>query len=540
MAERLKLYQNASTKNGSSKRMHQKEHFKKTTSKGEKTMNYQQNILKDSLKNSSMNSPKSSPMTNSMGSAMRSPMTNAATPTAEKPHKATSDAVGKRTRLVTAESVRAGHPDKFCDQIGEAILDAHLRQDANARVAVEAFATKGEIVVAGEVTSSACVNYPKIVAEVIERIGYNAVDLAGNAVYVSSDAEVMLSYDGLPLGAVTVSEYIHEQSPDIAAAVNRDKDKQFNKGFTDGYPAGGITNISTSGYSADKQMPKRYVGEAPDVLGAGDQGIMVGYATNETEEMMPLPVVLAHRICKRIDTLMPEYSWLRPDGKAQVTVVYEDDKPVAVTAIVVSVQHTTDVGNGEIRRFVYEEVLNKVIPAELITDETQFFINPSGRFVLGGPAADTGLTGRKLAVDQYGPVAHIGGGMLSAKDPTKVDRSGAYAARWVAKHIVSAGLARRCEVQISYVIGRAEPVSVTVDTFGTGLIDDDSLVQAVLETFDLTPSGIIEALKLKRPIYSKLACYGHFGRPELNLPWEETNRKNSLLTAALKAYVGKQ
>ena len=237
---------------------------------------------------------------------------------------------------------------------------------------------------------------------------------------------------------------------------------------------------------------------------------------------------------------LSEYGWLRPDGKAQVTVAYQNDTPVAVTAIVVSLQHTTDVGNGEIRRFVYEDVLNKVIPAELITDETQFFINPSGRFVLGGPAADTGLTGRKLAVDQYGPVAHIGGGMLSAKDPTKVDRSGAYAARWVAKNIVSAGLARRCEVQISYVIGRAEPVSVTVDTFGTGLIDDDSLVEAVLETFDLTPSGIIEALKLKRPIYSKLACYGHFGRPELNLPWEETNRKNALLTAALKAYVGKQ
>ena len=272
-------------------------------------------------------------------------------------------------------------------------------------------------------------------------------------------------------------------------------------------------------------------------IGAGDQGIVVGYATNETEEYLPLPVVLAHRICKRLDELKPQTPWLGADGKAQVTVAYENDVPVAVTAVVVSLQHDAEMDRKGIRRFVGKEVLGKVLPRELLKEDTCILINPSGKFVLGGPAADTGLTGRKLAVDQYGPVAHIGGGALSGKDPTKVDRSGAYAARWVAKNIVAAGMAKRCEVQIAYAIGRSEPVSVTVDSFGTGVISDSRIEAAVKAVFDLTPAGIIRDLKLNRPIYSQLACYGHFGRTELEFPWEETNRKYELLSAALKQSV---
>lgn len=381
----------------------------------------------------------------------------------------------KNIRLVTAESVRAGHPDKFCDQIADAILDAHLRQDPNARVAVEVFATADKVIIGGEVTSKAEVDCGRIVADTIDRIGYTMSDLCED------------SNDPLELEI-----RIHEQSPNISAAVG----------------------------TAD--------------FGAGDQGIVVGYATNETEEYLPLPVVLAHRICKRLDELNPQTPWLGADGKAQVTVAYENDVPVAVTAVVVSLQHDAEMDRKGIRRFVGKEVLGKVLPRELLKEETKILINPSGKFVLGGPAADTGLTGRKLAVDQYGPVAHIGGGALSGKDPTKVDRSGAYAARWVAKNIVAAGMAKRCEVQIAYAIGRSEPVSVTVDTFGTGVIPDSRIKAAVKAVFDLTPAGIIRELRLNRPIYSKLACYGHFGRPELELPWEETNRKYELLSAALK------
>ena len=384
----------------------------------------------------------------------------------------------KTIRLVTAESVRAGHPDKFCDQIADAILDAHLRQDPNARVAVEVFATAGKMLIGGEVTSKAEVNCGRTVADAIDRIGYTMGDLCED------------SRDPLELEI-----RIHDQSPDISAAVGADD------------------------------------------LGAGDQGIVVGYATNETEEYLPLPVVLAHRICKRLDELKPENPWMGADGKAQVTVAYENDVPVAVTAVVVSLQHDAEMDRKGIRRFVGKEVLGKVLPRELLKEDTCILINPSGKFVLGGPAADTGLTGRKLAVDQYGPVAHIGGGALSGKDPTKVDRSGAYAARWVAKNIVAAGMAKRCEVQIAYAIGRSEPVSITVDTFGTGVIPDSRIEAAVKAAFDLTPAGIIRELRLNRPIYSKLACYGHFGRTELELPWEETNRKYELLSAALKQSV---
>ena len=387
----------------------------------------------------------------------------------------------KTTRLVTAESVRAGHPDKFCDQVADAILDAHLRLDPNARVAVKVFATAGKIIVGGEVTSKATVSYDKIVAGVINRIGYTMEDLCEN-----------------PRDLLELEVCLHEQSPDISAAVG-----------------------------------KIELG-AGETLGAGDQGIVVGYATSETEEYLPLPVVLAHRICKRLDELKHSTPWLGADGKAQVTVAYENDVPVAVSAVVVSLQHDAEVDRKGIRRFVGKEVLGKVLPRELLKEDTRIFINPSGKFVLGGPVADTGLTGRKLAVDQYGPAARIGGGALSGKDPTKADRSGAYAARWVAKNIVAAGMSKRCEVQIAYAIGRSEPVSVTVDTFGTGVIPDSRIEAAVKAVFDLTPTGIIRELRLNQPIYSKLACYGHFGRTELELPWEESNRKYELLSAALK------
>ena len=303
----------------------------------------------------------------------------------------------------------------------------------------------------------------------------------------------MRDLSGDPKGELKLEVCIHKQSPDIAAAVDK------------------------------KQS-----------LGAGDQGIMVGYATDETHECMPLPVMLAHRICRRLDELMPKCPWMGADGKAQVTVAYENDKPVAITALVISLQHGAEIDRKSIKRFIGKEVLNRVIPNELLKADTKILINPSGAFVLGGPAADTGLTGRKLAVDLYGPVAHIGGGALSGKDATKVDRSGAYAARWVAKNIVAAGMAKRCEVQIAYAIGRSEPVSIMVDTFGTGVISDSHIEAAVKEAFDLSPGAIIRDLCLDKPIYSGLACYGHFGRMDLCAPWEVPNRKYDLLTAALK------
>ena len=382
----------------------------------------------------------------------------------------------KNIRLVTAESVRAGHPDKFCDQIADAILDAHLAHDPAARVAVEVFATEGKMIIGGEITSNAQVDCGEIIAEVINRIGYNMRDLSDD-----------------PKGELKLEVRIHKQSPDIAAAV----DKKQN-------------------------------------IGAGDQGIMVGYATDETHECMPLPVMLAHRICRRLDELKPRCPWMGADGKAQVTVAYENDKPVAIAALVISLQHGAEIDRKSIKRFIGKEVLSRVIPNELLKADTKILINPSGSFVLGGPAADTGLTGRKLAVDQYGPVAHIGGGALSGKDATKVDRSGAYAARWVAKNIVAAGMAKRCEVQIAYAIGRSEPVSIMVDTFGTGVISDSRIEDAVKEAFDLSPAAIIHDLRLDKPIYSGLACYGHFGRMDLCAPWEVPNRKYDLLTAALK------
>ena len=375
----------------------------------------------------------------------------------------------KNIRLVTAESVRAGHPDKFCDQVADAILDAHLRQDPNARVAVEVFATAGKIVVGGEITSKAEVDGRRIVAGVINRISYTMSDLCGD-----------------PHELLELEVCLHEQSPDISAAVG-----------------------------------KIELG-AGETLGAGDQGIMVGYATNETEEYLPLPVVLAHRICKRLDELKPENPWMGADGKAQVTVAYENDVPVAVTAVVVSLQHNAEIDHKGIRRFIGKEVLGKVLPRELLKEDTRILINPSGKFALGGPAADTGLTGRKLMVDTYGGLAPHGGGALSGKDGTKVDRSGAYMARCIAKNIVAAGLAEKCTVALAYAIGRAEPVAVDVDTHLTGTYSDKLLEQAVRCFFDLTPAGMIHTLQLNQPIFADACNYGHFTRA--NLPWEQTGQ----------------
>ena len=373
-------------------------------------------------------------------------------------------------RLVTAEAVRAGHPDKFCDQLADRLLDEHLKGDPNTRAAIEVMAADGKVLVAGEVTSKASVDVERMLKQLCAEVGYTMDEL-------STD------------GSLSLEVRLNSQSPDIAQAV----------------------------------------GEG-DKLGAGDQGIMVGYATDETPERMPLPVVLAQKLCRRLDE--SRIPWLKPDGKAQVTVLYQDDAPVAVSAIVVSVQHEKSVEIETIRREI-KEVIRKVIPKKYLRPGTRLLINPSGRFVLGGPAADTGLTGRKLAVDAYGPVAHIGGGSFSGKDSTKVDRTGAYAARWVAKSIVDAGLAKRCEVQLAYAIGRELPVSVEVATFGTGIVPDEVLCRAVRRTFDLRPAALIRELKLRCPMYAPLAVYGHFGRADINPPWEETGANETALLLAV-------
>ena len=377
----------------------------------------------------------------------------------------------RNCRFVTAEAVRAGHPDKFCDQLADRLLDEHLKGDPDTRAAIEVMAAGGKILVAGEVTSKASVDVERVLKQLCAEVGYTMDEL-------STD------------GSLSLEVRLNSQSPDIAQAV----------------------------------------GEG-DKLGAGDQGIMVGYATDETPERMPLPVLLAQELCRRLDeSRLPR---LKPDGKAQVTVLYQDDVPVAVSAVVVSVQHDADVSVETIRKTVKEEVIRKVIPEKYLRPGTRLLINPSGRFVLGGPAADTGLTGRKLAVDAYGPVAHIGGGSFSGKDSTKVDRTGAYAARWVAKSIVDAGLAKRCEVQLAYAIGRELPVSVEVATFGTGIVPDEVLCRAVRRTFDLRPATLIRELKLRCPMYAPLAVYGHFGRADINPPWEETGANETALLLAV-------
>ena len=383
--------------------------------------------------------------------------------------------IENKKRLVTAEAVRRGHPDKFCDQIADAILDAHLSYDPNARVAVEVMATAGSITIAGEITSKAEVNYDQIVAGVIHQIGYKWYDLC-------EDRKDQLD----------IQVALHEQSTDIAAAVN---------------------------------------GRFPDsTLGAGDQGIMYGYATDETWARMPRAFIIAQKICQLLDEEGRRLPWLGADGKAQVSLRYEGDK-VFVHTIVVSVQHAPNAPMQRLRDLVTQLVYQAVGRADMWDADSKLLVNPSGRFVLGGPAADTGMTGRKLAVDQYGPIAHIGGGALSGKDPTKVDRSGAYAARWIARNLVAAKLCRECEIQLVYAIGIAYPIGLTVNTFGTGAKPDSELAKLVWRVFDLRPAAIINRLKLTTPSYSLVSVYGHFGRLDLNLPWERDDMVDRLLEA---------
>ena len=388
-------------------------------------------------------------------------------------------------KLFTSESVTEGHPDKMADQISDAILDAIMEKDPMARVACETFLTTGMALIAGEISTTCYVDMPKIVRETIKEIGYT------NATY------------GFDCNTSAVLTSIDEQSPDIAMGVD------------------------TALEARDGEM------DEADAIGAGDQGMMFGYATNETESYMPLPVYLAHGLTRRLTELRKsgEISYLLPDGKSQVTVEYENEKPVRVDAVVISTQHKGEATLEQIREDVIEKVIKPVIPAEFLDENTKYFINPTGRFVIGGPQGDTGLTGRKIIVDNYGGMARHGGGAFSGKDCTKVDRSGAYAARYVAKNIVAAGLADRCEVQLAYAIGVAQPVSVLVDTFGTNKVDEEKIAKAVLENFDLRPAGIIRELDLRRPIYRQTAAYGHFGRTDLDLPWEQLNKVEILKKA---------
>lgn len=389
-------------------------------------------------------------------------------------------------RLFTSESVTEGHPDKICDQISDAVLDAFLENDPNARVACEVSVTTGLVLVAGEITSSSkYVDIPAIVRSTIKEIGYT------RAKY------------GFDYQTCAVLTSIDEQSPEIGQAVTTALEAR-------------------EGKMSDQEI---------EAIGAGDQGLMFGFAVDETPELMPLPISLAHRISRRLTEVRKngEIAYLRPDGKTQVTVEYDEhNQPVRVDTIVISTQHHDDISQQTIKQDMIEQVIKPVVPAELIDDQTKFFINPSGSFVVGGPQGDAGLTGRKIIVDTYGGYARHGGGAFSGKDPTKVDRSGAYAARYVAKNIVAAGLASKCEVQVAYAIGVAQPVSIHVETFGTGKISEEKLGELVRKHFDLRPAGIIKMLDLRRPIYQQTAAYGHFGRNDLELPWERTDKAEVL------------
>lgn len=389
-----------------------------------------------------------------------------------------------RRSLFTSESVTAGHPDKICDQISDAVLDAILTRDPIARVACETSVTTGLVLVSGEISTTCYVDIPKIVRDTIREIGYTRAKYGFDA----KTCAVLTSID--------------EQSPDIAAGVDEALEKR------------------------EGQMTEEEI----DGIGAGDQGLMFGFATNETPELMPMPISLAHRLARRLHEVRVNgtLDYLRPDGKTQVTVEYEDDRPVRIDTVVVSTQHSEEISLERIQEDLREHVIHPVVPKEMLDERTSYFINPTGRFVIGGPMGDAGLTGRKIIVDTYGGYARHGGGAFSGKDPTKVDRSGAYAARHVAKNLVAAGLADRCEVQLAYAIGVARPVSIHIDTFGTGRVDEQTLVSLVRKHFDLRPAGIIRQLDLRRPIYRKTAAYGHFGRRDLDLPWEKTDKADQL------------
>ncbi len=389
-------------------------------------------------------------------------------------------------RLFTSESVTEGHPDKICDQVSDGVLDAILAKDPQARVACETATTTGIVFVMGEITTSAYVDIEAVVRDTLREIGYN---------------RAKFGFDSETCSVITS---IHGQSPDIALGV--DKAYEAKKGEDD-------SRFDT---------------------GAGDQGMMFGFACDETEELMPMPISLAHKLTRALTEARKSntLTYLRPDGKSQVTVEYEDDKPVRVDTVVISTQHSPEVGQQTIYNDVLEHIIKKVIPAELLDEKTKYYINPTGRFVIGGPQGDSGLTGRKIIVDTYGGYAAHGGGAFSGKDPTKVDRSACYAARYVAKNVVASGIAKKCEVQLAYAIGVAKPVSILVNTYGTGKISDEKITEIIQQNFDLRPAAIIEGFDLRRPIYKQTAAYGHFGRTDIDLPWEKTDRtdvfKNAL------------